>query len=435
MQIPFEAILLFSVFLAMLLLNVPVAVCLVMATYVAVQAVGELPSAYIVAQRIAGGVCSFPLLAIPFFILSGLLMGRGGMAQRLMVFADAAAGWATGGLSYVTTLTCMLFGSISGSASAAVSSIGGFMIPAMKREGYDHGFSVAVTTTAATTGLLIPPSNVMIVYAVAAGNVSVAAMFMAGVLPGITVGLAILIVCWLTALIRPSKSRQMFSLRKLLITFGGAFPTLLLMLIVIGGILSGIFSPTEASAVSVVYSLFLACFVYKQVKINELPAILFQAALTTSVVMLLIGASSAMSWFLAYENVPQSISQMLMSLSSTPVGHLLIMNATLLVVGTFMDMTPAVLIFTPIFLPIAMQIGIHPVHFGIMMIANLCIGLCTPPVGTCLFIGCGISNISIVRCVPAMVPFWTAMVVALALISFWPALSLWLPDVLHLLEN
>lgn len=435
MEMPFEAILLLIAFATMLFLNVPVAVCLGLATYLAVQATGDMPSAYIVAQRMAGGICSFPLLAIPFFILSGLLMGRGGMAQRLMAFADALAGWMSGGLSYVTTLTCMLFGSISGSASAAVSSIGGFMIPEMKRQGYEEGFSVAVTTTAATTGLLIPPSNVMIVYAVAAGNVSVAAMFMAGVLPGIAVGLAILAVCVVAGLFTSSGRRQTFSLRRLLGTFGGAFPSLLLMLIVIGGILAGFFSPTEASAIAVVYSLILACAVYKQVKWRELPSILYQAALTTSVVMLLIGASSAMSWFLAYENIPQTVSQALIALTANPAGQLLIMNAILLAVGTFMDMTPAVLIFTPIFLPIAMHIGMHPVHFGIMIIANLCIGLCTPPVGTCLFIGCGIGKIGIARVVPSMIPFWAAMIAALLAITFWPFLSLWLPSVLKLLEN
>jgi len=419
----------------LLLINVPVAICIGIATFLTILSLGDIPSGYIVAQRIAMGISSFPLLAIPFFILSGVLMGEGGMARRLIHFADAVVGWATGGLSYVNVLTCMMFGSISGSAAAAVSSVGGFMIPEMNKQGYSRAFNVAVTTTAATTGLLIPPSNVMIVYAVVAGNVSVAAMFMAGVMPGVAVGLAIMLVCGVISILRGYGVSQKTSATRIINAFFDALPSLLLVIIVIGGILSGFFSPTEASAIAVAYALLLAVGIYREVKLKDLPRILLQAGITTSVVMLLVGCSTAMSWILAYQNIPQSVSAAMLNISSNPIVILLIINVMLLVVGTFMDMTPAVLIFTPILLPVVTALGMHPIHFGILLIANLCIGLCTPPVGTCLFLGCGIGKISIAKVLPSMIPFFLAMIATLMLITYWPPLSLWLPNLLKLIEN
>ncbi len=421
-------------FVLLLLMNVPIAVCIGLATYLTFLSLGDIPSSYTVAQRIASGIASFPLLAIPFFILSGILMGEGGMARRLMSFAKAAVGWATGGLSYVNTLTCMMFGSISGSAAAAVSSVGGFMIPEMNKQGYSRAFNVAVTTTAATTGLLIPPSNVMIVYAVVS-NVSVAAMFMAGILPGILVGLAIIFVCAIISRMRGYGTPEKTSAPRIVKTFFDALPSLLLIIIVIGGILSGFFSPTEASAIAVAYALLLSMALYREVKLKDLPRILLQGGITTSVVMLLVGCSTAMSWILAYENIPQSVSAAVLTISENPIVIFIIINFLLLVVGTFMDMTPAVLIFTPIFLPVVMEMGMHPIHFGIMLIANLCIGICTPPVGTCLFIGCGIGKISIAKVLPSMIPFFLAMIAALMVITYWEPLSMWLPNLLNLIEG
>ncbi|HPC65571.1 MAG TPA: TRAP transporter large permease, partial [Anaerohalosphaeraceae bacterium] len=299
--------------------------------------------------------------------------------------------------------------------------------------GYDKAFNVAVTTTAATTGLLIPPSNVMIVYAVVAGNVSVAAMFMAGVLPGILVGLAIMLVSGIISHIRGYGASDTVSVRRMLKTFLEALPSLLLVVIVLGGILGGIFSATEASAIAVAYSFLLAVLFYREVKLKDLPRILLECGRTTAVVMLLVGCSQAMSWILAYENIPQSVSASLLKISSNPVVILMIINVLLLVVGTFMDMTPAVLIFTPIFLPVVVGLGMNPVHFGILLIANLCIGLCTPPVGTCLFIGCGVGKISIAKVLPSMIPFFIAMIGALMVITYWPWLSLWLPGIMDLL--
>ena len=414
------AIVLVVVFLTLLLSNVPVAVAIGTAT--------------LVADRMVNGVSSFSLLAIPFFVLSGILMGRGGMARRLIDFAGALVGRFPGGLAYVNTLTCMLFGSISGSATAAVSSVGGFMIPEMNRKGYNREFNVAVTTTAATTGLIIPPSNIMIVYAVACGTVSIAAIFIAGVIPGILMGLCIMAVCVVYALRHGYRGGDKAPLAMIWLTFRRAFLSLFLMVVIIGGILGGIFTATEAAAVAVAYSLVLALFVYREVKFRDLPEILRQTGVTTAVVMFLIAVSSAMSWIMTISNIPQTISSGLVAITENRIVLLLIINLLLLFVGTFMDMTPAVLIFTPIFLPVVRNLGMSDIQFGIMMIANLCIGLCTPPVGSCLFLGCGIGKTSITAVTRPMLPFFGAMLFALLLITFIPALSMWLPDIAGLLK-
>lgn len=420
-------------FLVLLVMNVPIAICIGLSTLLTFYSLGDIPAGPTVAQRVSMGIASFPLLAIPFFVLAGFFMGEGGMARRLINFAAALVGWVSGGLSYVNVLTCMMFGSISGSAGAAVSSVGGMMIPEMNKQGYSKAFNVAVTTCAATTGLLIPPSNVMIVYAVVAGNVSVAAMFMAGVLPGIVVGLGLMIAGGIICSVRHFGKAGKTSMTNIFKTFLEALPSLLLIIIVLGGILGGVFSATEASAIAVAYAFILAVFFYREVKLGQIPRILLLSGITTAVVMLLVGCSQAMSWILTYENIPQSVSAALLGISNNPIVIMLIINAMLLFVGCFMDMTPAVLIFTPILLPVVMKLGMNPVHFGIVLIANLCIGLCTPPVGTCLFIGCGIGKISIAKVVPSMIPFFLALAVTLVIITFWPALSLWLPGVFGLL--
>jgi tripartite ATP-independent transporter DctM subunit len=420
------ALILIVVFALLLVMNVPIAVAIALATFVAILVEGSDPG-IVVAAKMANGVNSFALLAIPFFILSGHLMGRGGMASRLIDFAATLVGFLPGGLAYVNTLTCMLFGSISGSAAAAVSSVGGFMIPEMNRKGYDREFNVAVTTTAATTGLLIPPSNIMIVYSVAAGSVSIAAMFMAGVLPGMLTGLFIMFVCGWFSFRNKYDSQPRSSLSEIFVAFKRAFLSLFLIVVVIGGILAGVFTATEAAAIAVMYALGLAVLIYREIKLSELPELLLQTGITTAVVMLLIGASSGMSWIMTMANIPQGVSSALLGLSDNPIIILLTINLLLLCVGTFMDMTPAVLIFTPIFLPVVEQLGMHPVHFGIMMIANLCIGLCTPPVGTCLFIGCGVGKTTIAKVTKTMIPFFLSMVAALMVITYVPATSLWLP--------
>lgn len=420
-------------FIVLLIMNVPIGVAIALSTFFSMLASGA-EADYALAMRMADGVDSFALLAVPFFVMSGILMGKGGIARRLVDFAGVLVGRFPGGLAYMNTLTCMLFGSISGSAAAAVSSVGGFMIPEMNRKGYDKNFNVAVTTTAATTGLMIPPSNAMIVYAVAAGSVSIAAMFMAGVFSGILSGLCIMAACAVIALKRSYRGGEKSGFMQLLVALRKAFLSLMLIVIVIGGILGGIFTATEAAAVAVAYSFFLAVILYREVKLSELPDIMRQTGITTAVVMLLIGASSGMSWLLTIQNIPQSISEAMLGLSSNPIIILMMINLIFLVVGTFMDMTPAILIFTPIFLPVVTAMGMHEVHFGIMMIANLCIGLCTPPVGACLFVGCGVGKTSISDVTKPMLPFFGAMIIALLMITYIPAISMWLPEVLGLVK-
>jgi tripartite ATP-independent transporter DctM subunit len=357
-------------------------------------------------------------------------MGRGGIARRLIDFAKVLVGMLPGGLAYVNILACMFFGAISGSAVAATSAIGGFMIPIMNKEGYDKNFNTAVTVTAATTGLLIPPSNVLIVYSLASGGVSIAALFIAGYLPGILVGLGLITVAGIISLYRSYPRGEWTPLITAARKFLDAIPSLLLIVIVIGGIIAGIFTATEASAIAVIYSLILSVVVYREVKVAELPAILLKAVETTAIVMLLIGTSRGMSWILSYENIPQNITASLIALTESKVVILLIINLILLIVGTFMDMTPAILIFTPIFLPVVMQLGMTPLHFGIMMVLNLCIGLCTPPVGSVLFVGCSIGKTSITSMVRPLLPLYVAMILALLLVTYIPDLSLLLPRLL-----
>ncbi|MHC4069638.1 MAG: TRAP transporter large permease [Planctomycetota bacterium] len=415
-------------FIILLVLNVPVAFCMGIATLLAVLVIGNLPSFLIVAQKMATGIDSFALLAIPFFILSGLLMGRGGIARRLIDFANVLVGRFRGGLAFVNIMTCMLFGSISGSAAAAVSSVGGFMVPIMNKMGYHRDFNAAVSVTAATTGLLIPPSNIMIVYSLATGGMcSIAAMFIAGILPGIFVGLALMFVAGVISAKRNYGKGEKFPFAESFKRFIKAIPALFLIVIVLGGILGGIFTATEASAIAVVYAFILSVIVYREIKIKDLPAIILQCAVTTAVVMILIATSMAMSWFLAYQNIPQNISASLLGLTANKVIILLIINLILLAVGTFMDMTPAVLIFTPIFLPVIKSLGMDPLHFGIIMIMNLCVGLCTPPVGTCLFLGCGIAQTTVTKVMRHILPFFAAMIIVLFICTYVPDISLVLP--------
>ena len=420
-------------FLILLFLNVPIAFAIGISSLLTIFTIGGLPEFLTVAYKIATGIDSFALLAIPFFILAGQLMGQGGIARRLIDFANVLVGRFPGGLAYVNIMTCMLFGAISGSAVAAVSSVGGFMIPLMNKEGYHRDFNASVSITAATTGLLIPPSNVMIVYSLATGGaVSVAAIFMAGILPGIIMGLGLMIVAGVISVRNNYGKGVTFGLKEGIVKFFVAVPALLLIVIVLGGILSGIFTATEASAIAVIYALLLSVFVYREVKFKDLPLIFLKAGITTSVVFLLIGTSMAMSYVLAHQNIPQTISAALLGLSNNPIIILLIINLMLLFVGTFMDMTPAVLIFTPIFLPIVTQLGVHPIHFGIILIMNLCIGICTPPVGTCLFVGCGIANTTVTKVILHILPFFIAMIVVLFIITYIPQITMVIPAALDL---
>lgn len=424
-----EILILVVSFLILLALGTPIAVSIGLSSmFTLLVGLPTMPALTTMAQRMATGLDSFALLAIPFFILSGQLMNRGGIARRLIDFAKVLVGGLPGGLAFVNIVACMLFGAISGSAAAAASAIGGFMSPRMEKEGYDKSYGAAVNIASSTTGLLIPPSNILIVYSLASGGVSIAALFLAGYVPGFLLGLALMIVSAVIAVTKKYKTGEwvgfMEGFKKLI----DALPSLALLIIVIGGIVAGIFTATEASAIAVLYTLVLAA-IYKEISLKEIPVVFLETVKMTSIIMLLIGTSMGMSWVMAFENIPQEVSSLLINLSDNPIVILLIINLLLLFVGTFMDMTPAVLIFTPIFLPVVTSIGIDPIHFGIIMVMNLCVGLCTPPVGSVLFVGCSVAGISIRKVIKPLVPMFMAMIVVLMLITYWPVLTMWLPQV------
>ncbi|UII31818.1 TRAP transporter large permease [Fulvivirga ulvae] len=421
-----------SSFLALLAMGAPVAWSIaISALLTMLVSIPALPAFTTVSQRIGTGLDSFALLAIPFFILSGELMNKGGIAHRLIAFAKTLVGSLPGGLALINIISAMLMGAIAGSAMASASAMGSILGPEMEKEGYSKEFGAAVNITSATTGLIIPPSNILIVYSLASGGASIAALFLAGYIPGILTGLFLMIVALVWARKKNYNVGKRSSLKEVFSTFVDALPSLLLLIIVIGGIVAGIFTATEASAIAVLYTLLLGAF-YKELTLAGLPEILLKSASTTAVVMLLIGASMCMSWVMSYENIPQDISSGLLSISDNKIVILLIINLLLLFVGVFMDMTPAVLIFTPIFLPVVTKLGIDPVHFGIIMILNLCIGLCTPPVGSVLFVGVGIAKTTIEKVIKPLMPLFLAMILALLLITYFPQLSLWLPGLFDL---
>ncbi|MEM1358935.1 MAG: TRAP transporter large permease [Bacteroidota bacterium] len=421
-------LLLFLSFFWLLGYGVPVAYSIGISTTLTILLhIAFTPGITTVAQRMTTGIDSFALLAIPFFVLAGELMNQGGVATRLINFAKSLVGSLPGGLAYVNTLAAMLFGAVSGSAVAAASAIGSVMTDRMEGEGYPRPFSAALNITASTTGLLIPPSNVLIVYALASGGTaSVAALFVAGYVPGILVGLALMIVAAVMARKEKFRRGETAKLAQVWRDFRRAFFSLLMLVVIVGGIVKGIFTATEAAAVAVLYALILGV-VYRTISFRNLPQILLNSAKTTAVVMFLICTSMAMSWLFSFESIPQLMTGFLLETVSSPLLIFLLINLTLLVVGTFMDMTPAILIFTPIFLPVVTQLGMDPVHFGIVMVLNLCIGLCTPPVGTILFVGAGVAKISVSKVIKPLLPFLAAMIIMLLIITFVKGLSLWLP--------
>jgi tripartite ATP-independent transporter DctM subunit len=419
-------------FVCLLAIGTPVAWSIAISSLLTMMvSIPALPAFTTVSQRMATGLDSFALLAIPFFVLSGELMNKGGIAHRLIAFAKTLVGSLPGGLALINVIAAMLMGAIAGSAMASASAMGSILGPEMEKEGYSKEFGAAVNITSATTGLVIPPSNVLIVYSLASGGASIAALFLAGYIPGILTGLFLMIVASFWAKKKKYKIGKRSSLKEVFKTFLDALPSLFMLVVVIGGIVTGVFTATEASAIAVLYSLILG-FIYKEITLPKLPQILLDSSATTAIVMLLIGASMCMSWALSYENIPQDISTGLLSLSDNKIVILLIINLLLLIVGIFMDMTPAVLIFTPIFLPVVTKLGLDPVHFGIIMVLNLCIGLCTPPVGSVLFVGVGIAKTTIEKVFKPLLPLFIAMIIALFLVTYIPQLSLWLPSLFDL---
>lgn len=419
-------------FICLLSIGTPVAWSIAISSLLTMLvSIPAMPAFTTVSQRMATGLDSFALLAIPFFVLSGELMNKGGIAHRLIAFAKTLVGSFPGGLALINVIAAMLMGAIAGSAMASASAMGSILGPEMEKEGYSKEFGAAVNITSATTGLIIPPSNVLIVYSLASGGASIAALFLAGYIPGIMTGLFLMIVASFWAKKKKYKVGKRSSLKEVGKTFIDALPSLFMLVVVIGGIVTGIFTATEASAIAVLYSLILG-FIYKEITLPKLPQILLDSSATTAIVMLLIGSSMCMSWALSYENIPQDISSGLLSLSDNKIVILLIINLLLLFVGIFMDMTPAVLIFTPIFLPVVTKLGLDSVHFGIIMVLNLCIGLCTPPVGSVLFVGVGVAKTTIEKVFKPLLPLFIAMIIALFLVTYVPQLSLWLPSLFDL---
>ena len=415
----------------MLIAGVPIAVALGVSSVCAILPVMDVDVAVLTgSQRIFSGISVFSLLAIPFFILAGNIMNKGGIAVRLINLAKLITGRAPGALAQTNVLANMLFGSISGSGTAAASAMGSIIGPIEKEEGYDPNFSAAVNIATAPTGLLIPPSNVMITFSLVSGGTSVAALFMAGYIPGILWGLACMLVIYFIAKKRGYRAKTKFTAKEAGNVILQALPCLLLIVIVIGGIIFGVFTATEGSVVAVVYSLCLSLFVYKSIKIKELPKIFKDSAEMTGIIIFLIGVSSIMSWVMAFTNIPAIVSAGLLAISSNKYVIFLLINVILLVVGTFMDMTPACLIFTPIFLPVCTALGMNTIHFGIMMIFNLCIGTIPPPVGTTLFVGVKVGGVKIETVFKQLLVYFAAIFIVLLLVTYIPALSLTLPKLL-----
>ncbi|WP_070000264.1 TRAP transporter large permease [Cellulosilyticum sp. I15G10I2] len=427
------ALILFTVFLILLAIGVPISISIgISAIVTSLMVVPFDVAIFTISQKMINGVGSFSLLAVPLFVLSGNIMNNGGVAKKLVNFAKVLGGRIPGSLAHTNVLGNMLFGALSGSAVAACAAIGGTMAPLQKEEGYDPAFSAAVNIASSPAGMLIPPSGVLILFSLVAGGVSVSALFIAGYIPGILMGASVMLVAFFHAKKHKYPVSQRVSFKEALLVFLDALPSLLLIVIVIGGIVGGAFTATEGAAIAVIYPLILSMF-YKTLTLENMKDIILKTAVTTGVIMFLVAASSAMSWIMAYTGIPQAISGLILSISTNKIVILLIMNITLLIVGTFMDLTPAVLIFTPIFLPIATQLGLHPVHFGMILVFNLCIGIMTPPVGSVLFIGCSVADVSIEKTIKPLLPFFAALIIVLLLITYIPELSLFLPRLFNII--
>ena len=431
MSIGLTTVILFAVFGILLFLSCPISVSIVIASIVAaMSSLSWDQITFITMQKMNSGVESFSLLAIPLFILAGNIMNNGGIARRLVNFAKIFVGWIPGSLAQANIVGNMLFGALSGSSVAAASAMGGCIYPIQKDEGYDPAFATAVNIASAPTGLLIPPTSAFIVYSTVAGGVSISTLFMAGYIPGILWGLACMIVIYIFAKKKGYASTKRFTNSEKIKVFFQAIPCLLMIIIVIGGIISGIFTATEGSVVAVVYSLILSLFFYRSIKVSELPKIFLDSAEMTGIIIFLIGVSSIMSWVMAFTEIPKAVSAAMLSISDNRYVILFIVNILLLIIGTFMDMTPACLIFTPIFLPICQQLGMNTVHFGIMMIFNLCIGTITPPVGTTLFVGVKVGQTKIENVIKQLLVYFAAIFIVLLLVTYVPILSMWLPGLL-----
>lgn len=430
------AIVLIILFAFLLIMGTPVSFSIITSAAVTITMfLSPKFAMFIAAQKLTTGIDSFSLLAVPFFILAGNLMGSGGLAQRLVNLAMLVLGKVPGSLALTNIAGNAMFGSLSGSGIAAASAMGSVLNGPEKDAGYEEEFSAATNIATAPVGQLIPPTNAFIIYSAACGGVSVATLFIAGWIPGLLwAGLCMVVAfCFAKKNGYVVRNAQKLTASQVLKTIWDAVPSLFMILIIIGGILGGVFSPTEASGIAVVYAFLLSVLIYRSIKLSEIKDILVNTATMTTIVMLVIGASSVLSFVLSFTGLPQAISNALLSVTDNKYMLLLIINLILLIVGTFMDMAPALLIFTPIFLPVINSIGMDPVQFGVMMVMNLAIGTITPPVGSVLFVGCSVANLKVEKVVPRLIPYFGAIVIGLLLVTFIPALSLGLPGLFGML--
>ncbi|EAO5046409.1 TRAP transporter large permease [Salmonella enterica] len=430
----FASCTLIAVFVVLLAMGAPIGICIVIASFSTMMLV--LPfdiSMFATAQKMFSSLDSFALLAVPFFVLSGVIMNSGGIAARLVNFAKLFTGKLPGSLSYTNIVGNMMFGAISGSAIAASTSIGGVMVPMSAREGYDRGFAAAVNIASAPTGMLIPPTTAFILYALASGGTSIAALFAGGLVAGVLWGVGCMLVTLVVA--KRRNYRLFFTVQKgmALKVAVEAIPSLLLIVIIVGGIVQGIFTAIEASAIAVVYTLLLTMVFYRTLKIKDLPSILLQTVVMTGVIMFLLATSSAMSFSMSITNIPAALSDMILGISANKLVILLVITVFLLITGAFMDIGPAILIFTPILLPIMAKLGVDPVHFGIIMIYNLAIGTITPPVGSGLYVGASVGKVKVEEVIKPLLPFYGAIIGVLLLITYIPEITLFLPRLLGIM--
>jgi tripartite ATP-independent transporter DctM subunit len=423
-----ELWILFGVFTLLMLIGTPIAFCLGVASFATVLYMGLPP--LVVFQRLNSGMSVFSLLAIPFFIYAGDLMVRGGIASRIVAFAASLVGHVRGGLGQVNIVTATLFGGISGSAVAEAAAVGGLMIPQMKSRGYGADYAVNVTSMAALIALLLPPSHNMIIYSISAGGkISIADLFTAGVLPGLLLAAVLMLTAYVVARKRGYPTEPFPGFMMVAHLLAVAIPGLLLIAIIFGGVRSGIFTATESSCIAVIYALLVTIFVYRQMSWDGFVHATMGAVRTTAMVLLIIGTAAAFSWLMAFLRVPASLVAWMNAVTQDPIMILLLLNLLMLILGTFMDMGPTIIICTPIFLPVAQAYGIDPVHFGVIMILNFGIGLNTPPVGAVQFVACAVGKISVWESMRSIWPFYTAGLIVLALVTYIPGISLWLPSV------
>ncbi len=411
-----------------LIIKVPIAIALALASITAIIVNGNIPLVIIV-QRMFSATDSFPLMAVPFFILAGSLMEFGGISKRLIDFAYSVVGRVSGGLALVSIVASMFFGAISGAAVATAAAIGSVLIPAMMRRGYDKNFAASVQATAGTLGVLIPPSIPLIIYGVLAG-VSIGALFVGVIMPGILVGVSLMFVAYKISKDRGYVGDKKSDFSEVLNTFKDAIFALLMPVIILGGIYGGVFTPTEAAVVAVVYGFIIGVFVHKELKFSQLQEILTNTVVTTAMIMFIIASASIFGWVLAAEQIPQVVADAILSISSNPIVILLFINILLLLLGTFMDTVAAIIIVVPVLLPVILQIGVDPLHFGIIVVVNLAVGMVTPPLGVCLFVVCGIAKIKLEDISKAVLPFLAVMIIVIIILTYVPAISTFLPKFL-----